>query len=60
MLWKTLYDRIGKQPLSYTQHNHIAVVYEGKRIPLDLKYDAKGHPYLVPMANPPKKECYNP
>lgn len=47
MLWKTLYDRIGKQPLSFTQHNHVRAVIDGKERELDLKYDAKGRPYLV-------------
>lgn len=47
MLWDTLYNRIGKQPLSFTQHNHIRAVIDDKEIFLDLKYDAKGRPYLV-------------
>lgn len=48
MLWMTLWKRIGKQPMSYTNHNHIEALIDGKHIPLTLKYDAKGHPYLVP------------
>lgn len=48
MLWSTLWRRIGKQPLSFTQHNHIEAVIDNRRIQMDLKYDAKGRPYLIP------------
>lgn len=51
MLWSTLHRRIGKQPLSFSQHNHIKAVIDGKTFFLDLKYNAKGQPYLVPRQN---------
>lgn len=47
MLWRTLYTRIGNQPLSFTRHNHVRAVIDDKEIFLDLKYDAKGRPYLI-------------
>ena len=53
MLWSTLWRKIGKQPLSFSQHNHVYAVllneYSGKyeKVYLNIKYDAKGHPYLV-------------
>ena len=50
MLWATLHARIGKQPLSFTQHNHVTAVIDGTTYELDLKYDAKGRPYLVKRA----------
>lgn len=53
MLWSTLFNRIGKQPLRFTQHNHVYALLENpetyklEKIWLDIKYDAKGQPYLV-------------
>ena len=53
MLWTTLFNKIGKQPLKNTQHSHIYAVLENKkthkydRVYLDLKFDAYGKPYFV-------------
>lgn len=53
MLWSTLWRKIGKQPLSFSQHNHVYAVllneYSGRyeKVYLNIKYDAKGHPYFV-------------
>lgn len=53
MLWSTLFNRIGKQPLKITQHNHIYAVLENpkthatERVYLELKYDAGGKPYFA-------------
>lgn len=53
MLWKTLFNRIGKQPLKFTQHNHVYALLENpathrmEKVWLELKYDAYGHPYLI-------------
>lgn len=55
MLWLTLYNRLGKQPLSYTNKTHIQAVIGGRRMELDMKYDAAGRPYLIERANAPKK-----
>lgn len=55
MLWSTLFNRLGKQPLRITQHEHIHAIIEGKHYRLDLKFDASGKPYLVPMQEKPKK-----
>lgn len=52
MLWVTLLNKIGKQPLSFTQHNHVyALLYNEQlgrmeQVAMDVKYDAKGRPYL--------------
>lgn len=51
MLWSTLHRRIGKHPLSFSQHNRIKAVIDGKAIFLDLKYNAKGQLCLVPRQN---------
>lgn len=55
MLWSTLFNRLGKLPLRITQHRHIEAIIEDKHYQLDLKFDAKGQPYLVPMQPKPKK-----
>ena len=53
MLWSTLFNRIGKQPLKITQHNHIYAVLENpkthatERVYLELKHDTTGKPYFV-------------
>lgn len=53
MLWSTLFHKIGKQPLKFSQHNHVYALlrnpktHEMERVNLELKYDAKGHPYLI-------------
>lgn len=53
MLWSTLFNKIGKQPLSFTRHNHVYALignpetYKLEKVWLDIKYDAKGLPYLV-------------
>ena len=53
MLWSALWRKIGKQPLSFSQHNRVYDVllneYSGKyeKVYLDIKYDTKGHPYFV-------------
>lgn len=50
MKWKHLFDKLGKQPLRVTNHEHVhakidmnGTVYD---IPLSLKFDTSGHPYL--------------
>lgn len=55
MLWSTLFNKLGKQPLRITQHEHIHAIIEGKHYRLDLKFDTSGKPYLVPMQEKPKK-----
>lgn len=53
MLWSTLFNKIGKQPLRITQHNHVcallenAKTHEYEKVRLALKYDKRGCPYLV-------------
>lgn len=57
MLWSTLFNKIGKQPLSFTQHNHVYALLENpethkpETVWLDIKYDEKGLPYLVPKTD---------
>ena len=57
MLWSTLFNKIGKQPLSFTQHNHVYALMENpethkfEKVWLDIKYDEKGLPYLVPKTD---------
>lgn len=53
MFWSTLFNKIGKQPLRITQHNHVyallenAKTHEYEKVRLALKYDKRGCPYLV-------------
>lgn len=53
MLWSTLFNKIGKQQLRITQHNHVyallenAKTHEYEKVRLALKYDNHGIPYLV-------------
>lgn len=56
MLWSTLHHKIGKQPLSFTNHNHVKAVIDNKEYKLDLKYDTKGHPYLIARTTKTRKE----
>lgn len=55
MLWSTLWNKLGKQPLRITQHNHVTAIIEGKTYELDLKFDTKDRPYLVPREPKPAK-----
>ena len=55
MLWSTLFGKLGKQPLKITQHQHVNAIIDGKRIELDLKFEANGTPYLVPRTAAPDK-----
>ena len=56
MLWTTLHNRISRQPLAFTAHNHVEAVIDDKRIRLELKYDAKGRPYFVKSDRPAKSK----
>lgn len=51
MLWKTLCNKIGKQPIQFTEHNHVTALINTpdglKETRLNLKYNAKGQPYLI-------------
>lgn len=53
MLWSTLFNKLGKQPLKNTQHHHVhailynPVTHEPETIYLDIKFDAHTRPYLV-------------
>ena len=53
MLWATLFHKIGKQQLKFTQHNHVYALLENpkthevEKVYLNLKYDASGHPYFI-------------
>lgn len=53
MLWVTLFHKIGKQQLKFTQHNHVYALLENpkthevEKVYLNLKYDASGHPYFI-------------
>lgn len=38
MKWLSLWKRIGKQPLSVTQHQDVIAVIDEKEIPLTLKF----------------------
>lgn len=60
MLWTTLFHRIGKLPLKYTQRNHVYALLENpkthriEKVYLWLKYDAYGHPYFIADKKPQK------
>lgn len=53
MLWSTLYNKIGKQPLRNTQRNQVYAMLENpkthqkEKVFLLLKYNTSGHPYFV-------------
>lgn len=53
MLWITLFNKIGKQPIKNTQHHHVYALLENpkthtvEKVYLDLQYDASGHPYFI-------------
>ena len=53
MLWTTLFRKISKQPLKFTQNNHVFALLENpkthkvEKMYLDLNYDASGHPYFI-------------
>lgn len=53
MLWVTLFHKIEKQQLKFTQHNHVYALLENpkthevEKVYLNLKYDASGHPYFI-------------
>ena len=53
MLWSTLYNKIGKQPLRNTQRNQVCAMLENpkthqkEKVFLLLKYNTSGHPYFV-------------
>lgn len=53
MLWSTLYNKIGKQPLRNTQRNQVYAILENpkthqkEKVFLLLKYNTSGHPYFV-------------
>lgn len=47
MLWSFLFDKLSKQPLRVTKHNHVTAVIDGKNCKLDLKFDTAGKPYFV-------------
>jgi len=57
MLWSTLFERIGKQRLSFTQHNHVYALIENpethkpEKVWLTIRYDVKGLPYLAPKTD---------
>lgn len=63
MLWITLFNKIGKQPIKNTQHHHVYALLENpkthnvEKVYLDLRYDASGHPYFIKKNdnNKPKK-----
>lgn len=71
MKWITLFNKIGKQPLKTTQHADVYAIlenpktHEWEHVPLLLKFDASGKPYLVrdfkekKPSNPHKKTNKN-
>lgn len=53
MIWTTLFNKIGKQPIKWTAHNHVYALLENPKthvidkVYLRLNYDASGHPYFI-------------
>ena len=53
MLWLTLFNKLGKQPLKNTKHTHVHALLrnpatgEYETVDLDIKFDGYGRPYLV-------------
>lgn len=56
MLWSQLHRKLGRQPLSYTQHNHVRAKINGEFIELKMVFDEQGHPYLEPETARCKEE----
>jgi len=49
MLWSELFDKLGRQPLTVTQHNKVKAFIYGEAYELDLKIDISGTLYLSPV-----------
>lgn len=53
MLWITLWNKIGKQPLKLTKHAPVYALLSNpkthrmEKVYLRLNYDTSGHPYLI-------------
>ena len=47
MLWITLHNRLGKQPIRNVRDRHVMAVIDGKQVFLDLKFRCDGTPYFV-------------
>lgn len=60
MLWMTLWNKLGKQPMKITRHKHVHAIVDGKHYDMDLKFDTKGEPYLVPMQAKEKPKSAEP
>lgn len=62
MLWTTLYNRIGRQPVKVTGHRHVYAVLENpkthrkEQVFLDLRFDSSGNPVLVAADHNPVKK----
>ena len=65
MLWITLFDKIGRQPIKHTQHHHVYALLENpkthtvEKVYLDLRYDASGHPYFIKRNDTDKTKRQN-
>ncbi len=63
MKWATLYKKLGKQPLTVTQHQEVFAVMKNpitgktEQIPMRLCYSKKGALFLVPDENTPRMEA---
>jgi len=47
MKWMTLYNKIGKQRTKIIQNTDVYVILNNKSVPLELKFEVNGKPYLV-------------
>lgn len=47
MKWVQLFDKLGKQKLTVTQHNDVTIKIDGQEYPLKLKFDKRVRPYFV-------------
>lgn len=59
MTWRQLHSRIGRQPLSVTQHNRVRAVIDGHETFLNLKFDERGLPYLAESNTDNDKKARN-
>lgn len=61
MKWTTLYNKIGKQSMKVTNHQDVYAIitdsktHQTRRVPLLLKFDACGRPFLQEQYQEPKK-----
>ena len=58
MLWATLYNKLGRQPMKITQKQHVNAILQNPAtktldtVFLELKFDTQGNPYFIQDTKP--------